>query len=185
VYVIGPSGAGKDSVLAQLRHDWPLASSAYWAQRTITRALRTQGEQHESVDSTTFENLRRQGAFAMHWTANGLCYGVRQQELHPVNEDRWVFVNGSRAYLPELLNVWPQATVVHIGASREILASRLAARGRESEAEVAARLAREVPVPLPAGTLCIDNNGKLSDAVTALQSALQARELCVDAAACE
>lgn len=177
VYVIGPSGAGKDSVLQCLRQVWPVAEAVHWSRRTITRPLQAGGEQHEAVDVPAFEQLCQEHAFAMHWQANGLCYGVRHEELWPLQRGRWVFVNGSRAWLPQLLQQWPQATVVHIGAAHEVLARRLAARGRESVEAVADRLARQVPVVLPAGAIHIDNNGHLLDAVTELQHALEQRDL--------
>lgn len=175
VYVIGPSGAGKDSVLQGLRQTWPEAACAHWARRTITRDVQAGGEQHEAVDTDTFIRLAQGQAFAMHWKANGLSYGIRHAELQALRQGRWVFVNGSRAWLPTLLLQWPQATVVHIGASPDVLALRLAARGRESAEAVAARLARQVALDLPPGSIRVENNGALADAVNALQQALQAR----------
>lgn len=175
VYVIGPSGAGKDSVLQGLRDAWPQASTAHWARRTITRPAEAGGEVHEAVDAATFEQLRAAGAFALHWTAHGLGYGVRQAELAPLHERRWVFVNGSRAHLSPLLAQWPEATVVHITASPQVLARRLAARGRETEQDIAQRLAREVPVALPAGAIHIENSQTLANAVDRLRLALDRR----------
>ncbi len=177
VYVIGPSGAGKDSVLQGLRQAWPEAAAAHWSRRTITRPVQAGGEQHETVDASGFEQLCQSNAFAMQWQANGLCYGVRHEELRPLQLGRWVFVNGSRAWLPQLLTHWPQATLVYIGADREVLARRLAARGRESVDAVSARLARQVPLVLPPGAIRIDNNGHLHDAVTELQHALEQRDV--------
>ncbi|MFP5466732.1 MAG: phosphonate metabolism protein/1,5-bisphosphokinase (PRPP-forming) PhnN [Gammaproteobacteria bacterium] len=174
VYVIGPSGAGKDSVLQGLRQTWPEAASAHWARRTITRDAQAGGEQHEAVDADTFVQLARAQAFAMHWTANGLSYGVRHAELQALRQGGWVFVNGSRGWLSRLLVQWPQATVVHIGASPDVLARRLAARGRENADAVAQRLARQVTLDLPPDSIRIENNGALADAVCALQQALQA-----------
>lgn len=175
VYVIGPSGAGKDSVLAGLRQSWPQAAAAHWARRTITRPAQAGGEAHESVDVPTFEQLRDAGLLALHWTANGLLYGVRQTEVTPLSEGRWVFVNGSRAHLPQLLQAWPQATVVQITATPEVLARRLAARGRESEQDISLRLARAVPVALPANAIQIHNDQELAEAVARLRLALDER----------
>lgn len=176
VYVIGPSGAGKDSVLSGLRQVWAETTSAHWARRTITRPAQTDGEQHEAVDTQTFEQLKFANAFAMRWEANGLSYGIRTTEVLPIRDGHWVFVNGSRAWLAQLLQDWPQATVVHIGAAPSVLAHRLAARGRESADAVAARLQRQIDLELPAGSICIDNNGLVADAVFALQKALQERD---------
>ncbi len=176
VYVIGPSGAGKDSVLQGLRTDWPFAEPAHFARRTITRIVKPDDEQHEMVNAAGFAQLLHEQALAMHWQANGLSYGVRRSELEPLNLGHWLFVNGSRAYLPQILQAWPQATVVHVGASREVLAQRLAQRGRETEDAVAKRLAREVALNLPAEVILIDNNGALTESVSSLRSALDERD---------
>lgn len=176
VLVIGPSGAGKDSVLEGLRANWPFAQPAHFARRTITRPVKPDDEQHEAVDAAHFELLLVAQAFAMHWQANGLSYGIRRTELEPLEAGHWLFVNGSRAYLPQVLQAWPQATVVHIGASRDVLAQRLARRGRETEDAVAMRLSREVALHLPAHVVAIENNGSLASALDALQQALKMRE---------
>lgn len=176
VVVIGPSGAGKDSVLEGLRTNWPFAQPAHFARRTITRPVKPDDEQHEAVDDARFEQLLVAQAFAMHWQANGLSYGIRRSELEPLEAGHWLFVNGSRAYLPQVLQAWPEATVVHIGASRDVLAQRLARRGRETEDAVAMRLSREVALHLPAHVVAIENNGSLASALDALQQALKIRE---------
>jgi ribose 1,5-bisphosphokinase len=176
VLVIGPSGAGKDSVLEGLRANWQFAQPARFARRTITRPVKPEDEQHEAVDDAHFERLLVAQAFAMHWQANGLSYGIRRSELEPLDAGHWLFVNGSRAYLPQVLQVWPQATVVHIGASRDVLAQRLAQRGRETGDAVAKRLSRDVALNFPAHVVSIDNNGSLDSALGALQHALRMRE---------
>lgn len=172
VYVVGPSGAGKDSVLGALRASWPDCLAAHWARRTITRPETAGGERHEAVDAAGFERLLAQGAFAQHWVANGLSYGVRQSELQPLACGLWVFVNGSRGYLPQLLRRWSSATVVHIGAAPEVLQQRLQARGRETAAAQAARLQRDPQSPLPAGSICIQNDGALQTAADELRARL-------------
>lgn len=176
VVVIGPSGAGKDSVLEGMRANWPFAQPAHFARRTITRPVKPDDEQHEAVDAARFEQLLVAQAFAMHWQANGLSYGIRHGELAPLDAGHWLFVNGSRAYLPQVLQAWPQATIVHIGASRDVLAQRLAQRGRETEDAVAKRLSRNLALYLPAHVVSIDNNGSLDSALGALQHALRMRE---------
>ena len=176
VYVVGPSGAGKDSVLGQLREVWPARAPAHWARRTITRPADAGNEQHEAVDAPTFHQLRQAEAFAMYWTANDLSYGVRREELEQLSAGRWVFVNGSRAYLADFLQKWPQATVVHISASVNVLAQRLAARGRETQEAIALRLSRAVPLQLPPDALHILNDGDLNDAVSALRQSLLTRD---------
>lgn len=172
IYVIGPSGAGKDSVLDTLRQTWPVAANAHWARRTITRPAQPGGEQHEAVDEATFDRLQAQKTFGLHWEANALRYGVRATELAALDQGHCVFVNGSRGHLPTLLIQWPEATVVHITAPPHVLAQRLAARGRETPQAIAARLQREVSVALPANHIAIQNDGPLHGAADTLAQRL-------------
>lgn len=180
IYVIGPSGAGKDSVLHRLSETWVDMPPAHWARRTVTRAAQAGGEANECVSSAEFEQLRQAGAFAMDWQANGLCYGIRRPELAPLSTGHCVFVNGSRAYLPQVLRHWPQATVVQITARTELLLQRLRARNRESVQAISDRLARGVDLELPPNAICIINEGPMADAVEMLSSALRIRLEAVD-----
>ncbi|MDR2154128.1 MAG: phosphonate metabolism protein/1,5-bisphosphokinase (PRPP-forming) PhnN [Burkholderiaceae bacterium] len=175
IYVVGPSGAGKDSVLDGLRQSWSDLPPAHWARRTITRAARADGERHESVSPPAFAHLHQSGVFAMHWQANGLRYGVRHAELTPLSDGRCVLVNGSRAWVPALLRQWPGCTVVHITAPPDVLMRRLAARSREDAPAIAARLARQVEFDMPASAIHVINDGPLATAVDTLRAALQAR----------
>ena len=172
VYVVGPSGAGKDSVLALLRHHLPPSQTVHWARRTITRPARAGDEVHEAVDPPQFLALRERGAFALAWQANGLHYGVRNSELAPIEHGGWVLVNGSRAHLDPTRSRFPGLTVVHITASPDTLRQRLLGRGRESVAEVEARIQRTQTVQLP-HALQVLNDGALDDAGHQLLNHLQ------------
>jgi ribose 1,5-bisphosphokinase len=144
IYVMGPSGAGKDSLLEWLRNRLPAASPVHFARRTIDRPLQAEGEQHESVDAANFDSLRDSNAFALHWLANGRQYGVRHCELQPLQKQDWVLVNGSRAHLVQVLRDFEGMNVLHISASADILRARLLARGRESPEAIEARVQRSV-----------------------------------------
>jgi ribose 1,5-bisphosphokinase len=175
IYVVGPSGAGKDSVLQALRERWQGAPVAHWARRTITRSVDAGGEQHESVSESVFENLLQSGRLAMSWQANGLHYGIRDTELAPLSLGHCVLVNGSRTYVGTVLRLWPEATLVHITASADLLLQRLKARQRESVQAISDRLARRVDEDLPARAIRIPNDGPLESAVEMLHTALRLR----------
>lgn len=166
IYTVGPSGAGKDSLLAWLRLNMPAHFNLHFAQRCITRAVQADGELHESVDVETFRLLRESNAFVLHWSANGMLYGVRREELLPLQRDQWVIVNGSRAYLAEAQSKFPDLHVLHISASKETLRQRLQARGRETPDAIESRIERAAGVSLPPRTSCIDiyNDGHLDEA---------------------
>lgn len=174
VYFMGPSGAGKDSLLDWLRAQLPEHFPLRWARRTISRPMGTGGEAHESVTPHEFAVLREAETFALHWEANGLCYGIRHEELSHLMAGGWVLLNGSRAYLPQALERCPQMAAVHITASPEVLRHRLLARGREPADQVEARVQRALAFEVPVGVAGIEvhNNGALDDAGRKLLKAL-------------
>lgn len=179
VYVMGPSGAGKDSLLGWLRQHLPPSTPLHWAQRTISRPPHPSNapgsEQYESVCPVTFAALRKDQAFAMHWDANGLGYGVRHAQVAPLALGRWVLVNGSRAHLPQALATFEHLLPVHITASPAVLRERLLARGRETPDEVEARVRRAQAFEQPAGVAHIEvhNDSTLDAAGQQLLAALQ------------
>jgi phosphonate metabolism protein PhnN/1,5-bisphosphokinase (PRPP-forming) len=145
--VVGPSGAGKDTLLAGAVTVDPRLS---WARRVITRPEAAGGEPFEGVDEARFAARLAQGDFALHWQAHGLRYGVPKAELAALAHGRDVVVNGSRAALAKAQAAFPDMIVLHITAPFDILANRLAARGRENRDDIAARLARAAQA-LPQG----------------------------------
>lgn len=77
IYLIGPSGAGKDSLLDAARESLA-GRGVRIARRVITRSAEAVGEAAHSVSPQEFERLEAQGAFALSWRANGLAYGDRK-----------------------------------------------------------------------------------------------------------
>jgi ribose 1,5-bisphosphokinase len=178
IYVIGPSGVGKDSLLNWLRaHVQALQTppALHFAQRTITRGLDKSNEDHAPVTEEEFERLQQAGAFALHWQAHGLHYGVRTEEI--LGRDGWVMVNGSRAYAAQARALFPGLTVLHVSAPEAVVRARLTARQRETTAEVEARIQRSQSAdfaPAP-GDLHIVNASTLDATAKALCGLLQAR----------
>lgn len=166
IVVVGPSGAGKDSVLQAWRAQLPAAAAPQAVRRVITRPDDPSGEGHEPVDGAEFMHLAEGGAFAFDWHAHGLRYGVRHTALAPLAAGRWVVMNGSRAHLPTLRRLAPAAHVVEITAPREVRAARLAGRGREDQAAVQMRLVRDTAASH--ASLVVENTGDLAAAVERL-----------------
>ena len=179
MYVVGPSGVGKDSLLAWLsaQLDQNTFPPVYIARRSITRGADLGTEGHEALTAETFAALASDGVFAMHWQANGLHYGIRQTELTGLDAGAWVMVNGSRAYVPTLRQGWPAACVLHIDAPAAVVRERLLRRGREAAQEIEARVARSQQLSAPSmpGDLHISNAGGLEDCGHQLLALLQHR----------
>lgn len=172
--VVGPSGAGKDSVLAGLAARIQPEDEIMLARRVITRPCQPGGaEQHLSVTPDGFARLDRAGAFALSWDSHGLRYGIGSEVRPWLAAGLSVIANGSRAALPLARRVFgPALRVVEITAAPEILAARLAARGREDARDIAARLARTQGLADTAADLTIVNDGPLEAAVARLHCAL-------------
>ena len=161
--VVGPSGAGKDSVLAAWRHRLG-ALPVHFAQRVVSRPTEA-SEQHEPISACDFTRAVADGEFATSWHAHGLGYGLRWRELAPIAEGRWVVLNGSREHLPALRRQAPALRAVELTAPPELLAQRLQARAREDRQSIARRLHRQ---PIVEADHCISNNTHLAAAVDAL-----------------
>ncbi|CAB3809498.1 phosphonate metabolism protein/1,5-bisphosphokinase (PRPP-forming) PhnN [Paraburkholderia fynbosensis] len=171
IYVMGPSGAGKDSLLGFVRER--IGSQVMFAHRYITRPV-SEGENHVALTHDEFAARLASGVFSMHWQSHGLHYGIG------VEIDAWlarglmVIVNGSREHAPAALERYPHTQFVHIHANPAVLAARLERRGREDSQQMEARLARRPALVLPheAQITTIDNSGLLADAGEQLLAAI-------------
>src|SRR5487761_2171053 len=81
--------------------------------------------------------------FALRWRAHGLDYGIPEDIEDDLARGRIVIANVSRAVIADAAARFP-VRVIAVTAPAAILAARLAGRGRETEADIAARLARDV-----------------------------------------
>ncbi|MDR1125365.1 MAG: phosphonate metabolism protein/1,5-bisphosphokinase (PRPP-forming) PhnN [Deltaproteobacteria bacterium] len=144
LYVMGPSGAGKDSLIRQARQDLeggrPAGRRARFARRYITRFSGCAGEEHYPVSPAGFAALKSAGEFCMDWQSHGLCYGIGREVEEWLRQGDLVVVNGSRAYLPQAEKLFPCLAPVLVRARAEVLRQRLESRGRESAAEIEERL---------------------------------------------
>jgi phosphonate metabolism protein PhnN/1,5-bisphosphokinase (PRPP-forming) len=170
IYVVGPSGAGKDSLLDWMRQRLPAGSSVRLARRTITRPATAGGEDHRAATNEQFHEALARGEFAMHWRANGLRYGVGREIELWLAAGETVVVNGSREYLPVAHARFPQLEAVHVVASADALKSRLIRRGRERAQETSSRLTRNAALgdAVQSAALVLENDGPIEVAGTRL-----------------
>ena len=173
VVVVGPSGAGKDSVMSYAARHFAEEARVRFVRRVITRPADAGGEAHEAIDTEGFREREAAGGFAVSWDAHGLCYGIPRDTLDYLAAGATLVANGSRSALPAFANAYPRLKVVLVTARPDILASRLASRGRESAQAIASRLERAVPeIVVAADTVVIDNSGALEEAGEAFVSLL-------------
>ena len=141
-YLMGASGAGKDSLMAYARERLEGRDRIHFARRHITRSIGSGGEDHVAVSAAEFEQRLQEGLFAMHWDSHGLRYGVGQELETWLAAGHDVVVNGSRAYLPEARRLFPELVGILIEASEAVRRRRLQSRAREDAATVERRIAR-------------------------------------------
>ena len=107
------------------------------------------------------------------WRAHGTDYGIPARYASDLAAGRSVVANVSRGAIVDAASRFAPVRVIEVTASPAVLARRLAARGREDEAAIAARLRRAVKLPEGVATVHIVNDGTLDDAVRAFVAALR------------
>lgn len=158
--VVGPSGAGKDTLIDFARAALADRKDFAFPQRIITRPQDAGGEDHIAVSRDEFDQLRRAGGFLVHWEAHGLDYGIPADVEALLADDMNVIANLSRGAIEELCRRIDRVEVIHITAPLQIIAERLAARGRESADDIKERLARAgYALPTVAPVTTINNAG--------------------------
>lgn len=169
VAVVGPSGAGKDSLLALAAQHFRTHADVHFVRRIITRSKDAGGEDHDSVTADDFAKLQKEKQFAVCWQAHGLSYGIPAVVFSQLDRGDLVIVNGSRSTLPDFRSAFPRLQVINITARTEVLAERLEKRGRESKADILSRLERSgFDIPDTFNVATIDNSGDLETAGQAL-----------------
>lgn len=159
--VVGPSGAGKDSLIDGARALLEPTGRYVFARRVVTRPAGSPGEDHEAATDEAFDAREARGDFLITWGAHGLRYGLPAELKRLVEAGRNVIANGSRATIAALAARLPRFVVVEVTAPPEVLAARIAGRGRESGEAIEKRLSRTVeprPAGIRAATICNDQS---------------------------
>lgn len=173
VAVVGPSGVGKDSLILYARERLGDGGKFHFVRRVVTRPADGNTEDHDTLTPAEFAAAEARGHFALSWDAHGLRYGLPIAIEDDLREGKVVIANLSRRMIPALVERYPDAVVVLVTATRDVIATRLANRGRETIESIQARLARKVDDHLPANTVRIDNSGELQQAGKKFVSMLQ------------
>ncbi len=175
VAVVGPSGAGKDTLMALAASHFVGRPDVHFVRRIITRAPDAASEDHDSVSEADFDAMQEAGAFAVWWNAHGLRYGIPAEVFERLRGGHLVIANGSRSALSRFRDAFPRLKVVNVTARRDVLAVRLAARGRETSEDIMQRLSRaSLTVEGAFDVADIDNSGTVEDAGEKIIAVLEA-----------
>lgn len=160
VLVVGPSGAGKDTLIGLAQAACAGDIKVVFPQRVVTREA-SSFENNEAVSPMQFGQMLAHGDFAFQWEAHGLRYGVPRSIVDDIRAGHAVVVNASRTIVEFARRSYANVTVVSVTAPPEVLAQRLAARARSSDGQLDERLRRAVIAAVP--DVVIENIGRAED----------------------
>ncbi|MBW7969479.1 phosphonate metabolism protein/1,5-bisphosphokinase (PRPP-forming) PhnN [Bradyrhizobium sp. BR 10289] len=143
VLVVGPSGAGKDTLLRLAQAACIDDDNIVFPRRIVTRES-SADEDNMAMSHDDFRKAREHGDFAVHWDAHGHSYALPLDINDDIRAGRAVVANVSRTVIGALRHAYANVVVVAITAPPDVLAQRLAARARHSDGNIADRLARSV-----------------------------------------
>ena len=143
VLVVGPSGAGKDTLLRLAQAACIDDPDIVFPRRVVTRES-SAAEDNIAVSPDEFRRAREQGDFAVYWDAHGHSYALPLDINDDIRAGRTVVVNVSRTVIAALRRAYVNVVVVAITAPPDVLAQRLAARARQSDGNIVERLSRSV-----------------------------------------
>jgi ribose 1,5-bisphosphokinase len=178
VCVVGPSGAGKDTLIDGASRALAGDGRFVFPRRVVTRPPPA-FEDHDAMTSEAFQAAARDGAFALSWSAHGLSYGIPDTVVADLSVGRVVVCNLSRQAVPEAHRSLGMVRTILITAPRSVLRERLMARSREDSEDLEARLGRD---DLPPGfdvDLRIENVGPVGQHLETLLGFLRGLAGCV------
>jgi ribose 1,5-bisphosphokinase len=158
VLVVGPSGAGKDTLLRFAKAACVENGNIVFPRRIITREA-SASEDNEEVSNGTFQESLARNEFAMHWQAHDHCYALPRAIDDDIRAGRTVVANVSRTVIPAMRRGYAETVVVAVTAPPNVLAERLAMRGRSSDGRIEQRLLRTVEDAAVAPDVTIVNTG--------------------------
>ena len=169
IAVVGPSGAGKDTILRGARGRFAGRPEIVFPTRIITRPEGDDSEPHLAATDPEFEAMAEEGAFALHWCAHGLRYAIPAAVDAAIGSGAVVVANLSRAAIAAARARYARLIVASISVDPTTLRQRLLCRGRETPRDIDLRLQR-MDAHLLKGddVITIDNSGEPESAIAAL-----------------
>jgi len=162
ILVVGPSGAGKDTLIGLARAACAGDRNVVFPRRVVTREA-SAFEENEQISLDAFRQARTRGDFAVHWEAHGHCYALPRTIDDDIRAGRTLVANVSRTVVDAIRRGYADVTVVSITAPPDVLAKRLAARSRSSDGQIEHRLSRAVDDATTTPDVIIANVGRVED----------------------
>jgi ribose 1,5-bisphosphokinase len=170
ILVVGPSGAGKDTLLGFAKAACAEDANIVFPRRMVTREA-TSSEDNVALSPDEFREALARGDFAMHWEAHGHSYGLPRAIDDDIRAGRLVVVNVSRTVIEAARRAYANVVVIAVTAPPEVLAERIKMRARSSDGSSEQRLSRTVDAAAPDVTIL--NVGRPEDHARRLVRAIK------------
>jgi len=170
ILVVGPSGAGKDTLLALARLACAEDKDVVFPRRVVTREA-SASEDNVQLSPEGFRDALVRGDFALHWEAHGHSYGLPRVVDDDLRAGRSVVANVSRTVIDAARRAYANVMVIAVTAPPDVLAERLKMRARGSDGRVDQRLNRTVDAV--AADVTILNVGRPEDHARRLVRAIK------------
>jgi phosphonate metabolism protein PhnN/1,5-bisphosphokinase (PRPP-forming) len=156
VLIIGPSGAGKDTLIKEAKKEFK--EKINFVKRYITRESDV-NESNYYIDEYAFEILRHNSYFASSWNAHGNFYGIPKRFIkNGIN-----LISISRGRIKDFENLYEKVYTINITLPKEILKQRLLKRGRENKEDIEKRVQREYKKIEAKNLIEFDNLASIED----------------------
>jgi len=160
VLVVGPSGAGKDTLIARARAACRDDATVVFPTRVVTRPP-SSFEDNKFMAAYAFQQAAANGAFAIWWSAHGHMYGIPLAVDFDIEAGRTVVCNVSRTVVDAARERYANIITVLVTAPPDVLGRRLVARQRASDGGITDRMSRvELPDRKLRPDVIINNIGK-------------------------
>lgn len=173
VLVVGPSGAGKDTVIGLAKTMLVEDARVVFPRRIVTRPS-SASEDHDTLAADAFDTAAANGMFAFWWRAHGHGYGIPRAIEDDIARGDTVVCNVSRAVIDDVRARFADVAVVAITASPDIIAARLTARGRDSDGPIGDRIARNAAYKDMTADVVVDNSTTPDAAANAFVAVIRA-----------
>jgi ribose 1,5-bisphosphokinase len=170
ILVVGPSGAGKDTLLGFAKAACAEDAKILFPRRVVTREA-SSSEDNIALTPDEFREALARGHFAMHWEAHGHSYGLPRAIDDDIRAGRSVVVNVSRTVIEAARRAYANVVVIAITAPPEVLAERIQMRARSTDGNSGQRLSRTVDTAAPDVTIL--NVGRPEDHARRLVRAIK------------
>jgi len=178
---MGPSGAGKDTLLLGAREAFAKAGDdrVQFLQRDITRSADLTTDLEANVSPEEFKRKESAGEYALSWHAHKTCYGITTASLEAgLAAEKRLVLNVSRTVVDKVLKEYKEKRGVEVycialNATDATLKKRLLARGRETPTEVDERVRRaRMGDPYGEHVITVFNEATIEEGIDLTQKAL-------------